>query len=83
MTTSVARQLLTLLLGAATFSAETSLLRADEVPKPDPAGIATGDKTTAVDAAGNSFTVAAPADKNSPDYPKNKKDYDDFQSLAA
>ena len=51
--------------------------RAEDGPKPDPAGIATGDKSTAVDAAGNPFAVPAPADKNSPDYPKNKKDFDD------
>ena len=57
--------------------------RADDAPKPDPAGIATGDKSTAVDAGGNSFAVPAPADKTSPDYPKNKKDFDDYQSQAA
>src|SRR5579862_8361449 len=53
---------------------------ATDVPKADPAGIATGDKTSAVDAAGNAFAVPAPTDKNAPDYQKNKKDYDDFQS---
>jgi hypothetical protein len=36
-----------------------------------------------VDAAGNSFVAPAPADKTSPDYLKNKKDYDDYQSQAA
>ena len=39
--------------------------------KPDPAGIATGDKTTAVDAGGNAFAVPEPTDKNAPDYAKN------------
>jgi ammonium transporter, Amt family len=57
--------------------------RADDAPKPDPAGIVTGDKSTAVDAGGNTFAVPAPTDKSSPDYPKNKKDFDDFQSQAA
>ena len=57
--------------------------RADDAPKPDPAGIATGDKSTAVDAGGNTFAVPVPTDKTSPDYPKNKKDYDDYQSQAA
>jgi Amt family ammonium transporter len=57
--------------------------RAGEAPKPDPAGIATGDKSAAVDAGGNTFTVPPPADKSSPDYPKNKKDFDDYQSQAA
>jgi Amt family ammonium transporter len=52
-------------------------------PKPDPAGIATGDKTTAVDGAGNSFIVVEPADKNAPDYATNKKSFDDFQAQAA
>jgi ammonium transporter, Amt family len=56
---------------------------ADEPPKPDPAGIATGDKTAVVDAAGNPFVVPAPTDKTSPDYAKNKKDADDFQAQAA
>ncbi len=56
---------------------------AADQPKPDPAGIATGDRTTAVDAAGNAFTVAEPTDKTSPDYAKNKKDFDDYQAQAA
>ena len=33
-------------------------------PAPDPAGIATGDKTAVVDAGGNAFVVAEPTDKN-------------------
>ena len=53
---------------------------ADDGPKPDPAGTATGDKTTAVDAAGNPFVVAEPTDKSAPDYAKNKKDFDDYQA---
>ena len=56
---------------------------ADDGPKPDPAGIATGDKSSAVDAAGNPFVVPEPTDKTAPDYPKNKKDFDDFQAQAA
>jgi hypothetical protein len=35
----------------------------DDGPKPDPTGTATGDKTSVVDASGNSFVVAEPADK--------------------
>ncbi|HCC56942.1 MAG TPA: ammonium transporter [Solibacterales bacterium] len=57
-------------------------LQADE-PKPDPAGIATGDKSTAADAAGNAFVVAEPTDKNAPDYAANKKSFDDYQAQAA
>jgi ammonium transporter, Amt family len=55
---------------------------ADE-PKPDPAGVATGDKTTAADAAGNPFVVAEPTDKNASDYPAAKKNFDDYQAQAA
>jgi len=51
--------------------------------KPDPSGIATGDKTTAVDAAGNPFVVAEPTDKSAPDYAANKKAYDDYQAQVA
>ena len=56
---------------------------ADEPPKPDPAGIATGDKSAVVDASGTPFVVPVPTDKTSPDYAKNKKDADDFQAQAA
>lgn len=51
-------------------------------PKPDPAGIATGDKTTAIDAGGNAFVVAEPTDKTAPDYAQKKKDFDEYQSQA-
>ena len=56
---------------------------ADDGPKPDPAGTATGDKNSAVDAAGNPFVVTEPTDKTAPDYAKNKKDFDDYQAQAA
>ena len=52
-------------------------------PKPDPSGIATGDKNAAVDAAGNPFVVAEPTDKTAPDYPAAKKSYDEYQAEAA
>ncbi|HVN78014.1 MAG TPA: ammonium transporter [Terriglobia bacterium] len=55
---------------------------ADQEPKPDPSGIATGDKTTVVDAAGNPFVVPEPADKSAADYAKSKRDFDDFQAQA-
>jgi Amt family ammonium transporter len=57
-------------------------LRADDAPKPDPAGIATGDKSNAVDAGGTSFMVSEPTDKTAPDYATNKKAYDDFKAQA-
>ena len=54
-----------------------------DYPKPDPSGIATGDRTAVADAAGNNFVVAEPADKNAPDFARNKKDFDDYQAQAA
>jgi len=56
---------------------------AEETPKPDPAGIATGDKTNVIDAAGNSFVVAEPTDPKDPDYATKKKDYEEYQAQAA
>src|SRR6201988_1366900 len=56
--------------------------RADDGAKPDPAGTATGEKNSAVDAAGNPFVVPEPTDKSAPDYAKNKKDFDDYQAQA-
>ena len=52
-------------------------------PKPDPAGISTGDKSTVIDAGGNSFVVSEPTDKADPDYGKKKKDFDEYQAQAA
>jgi ammonium transporter, Amt family len=63
---------------------ETATLSfADDGPKPDPAGTATGDKSNVVDAAGNPFVVPEPTDKNAPDYAKNKKDFDEYQAQVA
>ena len=55
---------------------------ADE-PQSDPAGIATGDKSSTSDAGGNSFILTEPTDKTASDYAKNKKAFDDFQAQAA
>jgi ammonium transporter, Amt family len=57
-------------------------LAADE-PQPDPAGIATGDKTNAIDAAGNPFVVPEPTDLSDPDYAQKKKAFDEYQEQAA
>ena len=51
-------------------------------PQPDPAGIATGTKTNAVDAAGTPFVVAEPTDTKDPDYAKKKKEFDEYQEQA-
>lgn len=56
---------------------------ADQTPQPDPSGIATGDKTSAMDAAGNSFVVPAPTDTGAADYAQKKKDFDEYQAQAA
>ena len=71
------------LVGFAMFAALSTCSFADHGPKPDPAGVATGDRTTAVDAAGNPFVVPEPTDKNAPDYAANKKAFDDYQAQAA
>ena len=56
---------------------------ADEEPKPDPAGVATGNRTNVVDAAGTAFVVSEPTDKSAPDYEKLKKDFDEYQNQAS
>jgi ammonium transporter, Amt family len=56
--------------------------RADEEPKPDPAGIATGDKTSVYDAGGTSFVVAEPTDKTAEDYADKKKAFDEYTAQA-
>src|SRR5215471_15184984 len=66
---------------AGVLSGAVVSLAADE-PQPDPAGIATGDKTTAIDAAGNPFVVPEPTDKSDPDYAQKKKAFDDYQEQA-
>ena len=52
-------------------------------PAPDPAGTATGDRTTMTDAAGNPFVVPPPPDPSAPDYTEKKKAYDEFQAQLA
>ena len=62
-------------LAAGMLSAFSAFSFADDAPRPDPSGTATGDKSSAVDGAGNPFVVPEPTDKTSPDYAKNKKDF--------
>src|SRR5208282_5299049 len=80
---SLSVTVLVILLAAGFLAALATPCLAGGAPKPDPSGAATGDKSSAVDAAGNSFVVAEPTDKTSPDYAKNKKDFDDYQAQAA
>jgi Amt family ammonium transporter len=56
---------------------------ADQEPAPDPAGIATGDKTSAADAAGNPFVVPEPTDSTAPDYAQKKKDFEEYKAQVA
>ncbi len=52
-----------MLLALGMMASAATICRADD-PKPDPAGIATGDKSTAVDAGGNAFVPPAPGDSD-------------------
>ena len=54
-------------------------LRAQTGPAPDPAGIATGDKTSVTDAGGNAFVVSEPTDKAAPDYAEKKKAFESIR----
>ena len=55
----------------------------DAAPAPDPAGVATGDRTTVVDAGGTPFVVAEPTDANADGYPEKKAAFDAYQAQAA
>ncbi len=70
------------LLGIALIAGSLTVCFADD-PKPDPAGIATGDKTSVVDAGGNAFVVTEPTDKTDPDYATKKKAFDEYQAQVA
>ena len=72
-----------MLLAAGIFAAVPTYCLADEEPKPDPAGIATGDRMSVVDAGGNAFVVMEPTDTSAPDYAEKRKAYDEFQAMAA
>ena len=63
--------------------ASMPLCFADNGPKPDPSGIATGDKTSTSDAAGNPFVTPEPTNKGASDYAEGKKAFDEYQSDAA
>ena len=73
----------TIILFAGLWGGLSACSFADDGPKPDPAGTATGDKSAAVDAAGNPFVPVEPTDKTAPDYAQNKKAFDDYQAQAA
>jgi Amt family ammonium transporter len=60
------------------FAAGIAQIARADSPKPDPAGIATGDKSNVVDAGGNAFVVTEPTDKSDPNYAANMKAYEDY-----
>jgi Amt family ammonium transporter len=55
---------------------------AQSEPAPDPAGIATGDRTSVTDAGGTPFVPPDPGDPSAPDYATKKKAYDEFRAAA-
>jgi ammonium transporter, Amt family len=78
---------LSLLLVALVSVGALSTVLADEAPKPDPAGTATGAAGDVQDAGGTHFTVSAPADLSADDakdpekaksYAAAKKAYDEY-----
>jgi Amt family ammonium transporter len=78
---SLVRVLIALICAQLWFGAAT-IVFADQT-KPDPAGTATGDRTSAVDAAGNPFVVPEPTDPSAPDYAESKKAYDAYVAQSA
>lgn len=56
---------------------------AAQEPMPDPAGLATGDKNSVVDASGTSFVVPEPTDPKAPDYAEKKKAFDEYKQQLA
>jgi ammonium transporter, Amt family len=80
---SLVPAVIAVVLAAGLFAGLTSTCFADDAPKPDPSGAATGNKNDAVDGAGNPFAVPEPTDKSDPDYAAKQKAYDDYQSQAA
>jgi Amt family ammonium transporter len=83
MRLSLASAVIAVVLAAGLFAGLSSTCFADDAPKPDPSGVATGNKNDAVDGAGNLFAVPEPTDKSDPDYSAKKKAYDEYQAQAA
>ncbi len=72
-----------LMLAIGIFTVSVVPCSGQAAPKPDPAGIATGDKTSVLDAGGNPFVVPAPTDPTAPNYAQAQKDAADFQAQSA
>jgi Amt family ammonium transporter len=71
------------LLAAGLLVGVGAVASADQEPAPDPAGTATGNKASVVDAGGAAFVPTAPTDDKSPTYADDKKTFDEFQAQAA
>jgi len=71
-----------LVLGVVLPMGAACVARAGDDPSPDPAGIATGDRNSAVDAAGTSFVVPEPADASAPDYAQKAADHSAYQEAS-
>ncbi|MGB0006684.1 MAG: ammonium transporter [Candidatus Sulfotelmatobacter sp.] len=80
---SLVSAVIAVVLAAGLFAGLSSTCFADDAPKPDPSGVATGSKNDAVDGSGNPFVVTEPTDKSDPDYAAKKKAYDEYQAQAA
>ena len=76
------RVLMALQLAACVLAVGASA-RADDAPQRDPSGIATGNRTTAIDGAGTPFIVTEPTDKTAPDYADQLKAFQEFTEQAA
>ena len=70
------------LVALATLAVHPRAVTAADEPKPDPAGVATGDRTSVYDAGGTSFVVAEPTDKTADDYGDKKKAFDEYTAQA-
>jgi len=68
---------------AASLVAGAAGVALSQEPSPDPAGTATGNKASVVDAGGTPFVPLEPTDEKSPTYAADKKAFDEFQSQAA
>jgi Amt family ammonium transporter len=71
-----------LVLGVVLPMGAACVARAGDEPAPDPAGIATGDRSSAVDAGGASFVVAEPTDSSAADYAQKTADHTAYEEAA-
>jgi Amt family ammonium transporter len=68
---------------ATVLASGPGVARAADGPVPDPAGIATGDRSTVMDAGGTAFVVAEPTDATADGYADAKAASDAFKTQVA